>query len=74
MDKTDAMFLDYRPVGIDQTLSMKKQDPAPLFDDSKDYSDAPQVYAGRSVPNLGLKIKVVAESHDKSVGAIHIYR
>lgn len=74
LDKTDAMFLDYRPLGYDQTLSMKKQNPVPLFDDSLDYSNAPQIYAGRNVPKLGLKIQVVAESHDKSVGAIHIYK
>lgn len=74
LDKTDAMFLDYRPVGYDQTMSLKKQAPVPLFDDSLDYSDTPQIYAGRNVPKLGLKIQVVAESHDKSVGAIHIYK
>lgn len=74
LNKTNAEFLDYRPLGLDQYLSMKKQKAEPLFNDSFDYSNPGFVYAGRNVPNLGLKFRVVGQSKDMSVGQVQIYR
>ncbi|RXK17973.1 immune inhibitor A domain-containing protein [Macrococcus sp. DPC7161] len=46
----------------------------PLFDDSQDYSNPSQPHAGKILPKLGLKVKVVGESKDKSTGKIIIYK
>ncbi|MFV8784358.1 immune inhibitor A domain-containing protein [Microbulbifer sp. SA54] len=46
----------------------------PLFDDSSDYSNAAIPDAGRAISSYGLKIRVVSQSNDKSVGKVLIYR
>ncbi len=71
MDRTDKEFIDYRDsLGI--YLAKKSEKPVAVFDDSKDYSDPGQIYAGRNVPKLGFKVNVVAESRDKSTAKIHL--
>ncbi|TCP31682.1 antibacterial peptide protease [Scopulibacillus darangshiensis] len=71
LDKTNKEFLDYRDL-LGLTLTKKKERPVPVFDDSRDYSDKGMIYAGRNIPEFGLKINVLAESKDKSVGAIQL--
>ncbi|GGB00852.1 M6 family metalloprotease domain-containing protein [Macrococcus hajekii] len=46
----------------------------PLFSDTNDYSNADQPHAGKILPQYGLKVKVVAESKDKSVGKVMVYK
>ncbi|WP_346839012.1 immune inhibitor A domain-containing protein [Microbulbifer sp. SAOS-129_SWC] len=46
----------------------------PVFDDSADYSDAAMPDAGRVLTSYGLKVRVVSQSDDKSVGKILLYR
>ncbi|MFL6562253.1 MAG: hypothetical protein ACJ8MO_39905, partial [Bacillus sp. (in: firmicutes)] len=43
------------------------------FDDSRDYSNPGQIYSGRNVPKYGLKIHVVGQADDMSVGAIELH-
>ncbi|TDM03616.1 immune inhibitor A domain-containing protein [Macrococcus carouselicus] len=45
-----------------------------LFSDMDDYSNPSQPHAGKILPKYGLKVKVVAESKDKSVGKIIVYK
>lgn len=46
----------------------------PLFDDSADYSNSAIPDAGRAITPYGLKIRVVSQSDDKSVGKVLLYR
>ncbi|MEX2961192.1 immune inhibitor A domain-containing protein [Microbulbifer sp. TYP-18] len=46
----------------------------PLFDDTNDYSNAAIPDAGRAISSYGLKIRVVSQSEDKSVGKVLLYR
>lgn len=45
-----------------------------LFDDSQNYLNPQDPDVGRNVPKLGLKIRVVGESADGTVGKILLYR
>ncbi|ULG72474.1 immune inhibitor A domain-containing protein [Macrococcus brunensis] len=45
-----------------------------LFNDQNDYSNPAQPHAGKILPQYGLKVKVVAESKDKSVGKVIVYK
>ncbi|TCP20766.1 immune inhibitor A peptidase M6 [Scopulibacillus darangshiensis] len=71
LDKTDKGFIDYSDLH-GGTLTKKKERPVPVFDDSRDYSNKGMIYAGRNIPEFCLKIHVLAESKDKSVGAIQL--
>ncbi|WP_226668023.1 immune inhibitor A domain-containing protein [Microbulbifer aggregans] len=46
----------------------------PLFDDSNDFSNGAIPDAGRAISTYGLKVRVVSQSDDKSVGKVLIYR
>jgi immune inhibitor A len=73
LDKSEKMFLDLKArYGISMRDNFTKRNPQ--FDDSVQFisSDIPD--AGRNVPNYGLKIRVVGQSADKSVGKILIYK
>ncbi|HET7578590.1 MAG TPA: immune inhibitor A domain-containing protein [Bacillales bacterium] len=77
LNKTDKMFLDYRPLhipGLDIFLKEKKQQAVPLFDDSRSYINPDHPYFGTILPQLGLKFRVVGQSDDMSVGAVRIYK
>jgi immune inhibitor A len=45
-----------------------------LFDDSHDYSNPQDPDLGRKVPNFGLKVRVVGQSSDGTVGKILLYK
>lgn len=45
-----------------------------LFDDSADYTNTQDPDVGRNVPHLGLKVRVVGQSNDGTVGKILMYR
>ncbi|WGL18045.1 immune inhibitor A [Microbulbifer bruguierae] len=46
----------------------------PLFNDSADYSNSVIPDAGRAISSYGLKVRVVSQSDDKSVGKVLLYR
>jgi immune inhibitor A len=71
--RTDVTFLDYRSL-LGLYLYEKGQRPVATFDDRRDYSNPGQIYAGRHVPRYGLKIDVLAEARDRTVGKIRIHR
>ncbi|SMQ58857.1 antibacterial peptide protease. Metallo peptidase. MEROPS family M06 [Bacillus sp. OV166] len=75
LSKTDKMFLDYSNIpGFGVTMKDNFSQRNPLFDDSANYSNAGLVDAGRSVPNYGLKFRVVGESADGTVGKVLIFK
>ncbi|WML46326.1 immune inhibitor A domain-containing protein [Neobacillus sp. PS3-40] len=45
-----------------------------LFDDSQNYLNAQDPDVGRNIPHLGLKVRVVGQSDDGTVGKILLYR
>nr|WP_235714653.1 immune inhibitor A domain-containing protein [Neobacillus dielmonensis] len=45
-----------------------------LFDDSKDYSNPQLPDVGRNIPKLGLKVRVVGQSADGTVGKILVFK
>ncbi|SEA35473.1 immune inhibitor A domain-containing protein [Microbulbifer marinus] len=45
-----------------------------VFDDSGDFSNAAIPDAGRAITSYGLKVRVVSQSDDKSVGKVLLYR
>lgn len=46
----------------------------PLFDDSSDYRNGAIPDAGRAISSYGLKVRVVSQSKDKSVGKIALFK
>jgi immune inhibitor A len=73
LDKSAKLSLDLKQqFGITMRDNFTKRNPQ--FDDSVQFisNDIPD--AGRNVPNYGLKIRVVSQSADKSVGQILIYK
>ena len=73
LEKSSKMFLDYNALqGI--TLKDNFTQRTPLFDDSADYSNPGMVDAGRNVPTYGLKLRVVGQSADGTVGKVSIYK
>ncbi|MBB6453575.1 immune inhibitor A [Salirhabdus euzebyi] len=71
LNKTEKMFLDY-PGQF--TMKDNFTQRTPLFDDSADWSNPGLVDAGRNVPELGLKFRVVGESADGTVGKVLIFK
>ncbi len=73
VNKTDKMFLDYTStLGI--TMKDNFTQRSPLFDDSADYSNEGLVDAGRNVPQFGLKVRVIGQSSDGTVGKILLFK
>jgi len=71
LDKDNNVMLDLSDLfGIKLKDNFTARNP--LFDDSKNYLNSAQPDAGRAIPNLGLKVRVVSQSQDKSVGKILI--
>ncbi|BAJ03076.1 immune inhibitor A domain-containing protein [Shewanella violacea] len=73
IDRNDKMFLDLEEqYGI--TLRDNRVRGQRLFNDRRKYigSDIPD--AGRNIPTYGLKIRLINQSKDRSVGSIYIYR
>lgn len=69
LTKPDKMFIDYTSLtGLTMTDNDTKA--YPVFDDSKNYLNPHLPDAGRNVPTYGLKIEVVNQSKDYSVGKI----
>ncbi len=69
LTKPDKMFVDYTSLtGL--TMTDKDTKAYPVFDDSKNYLNPHLPDAGRNIPNYGVKIEVVKQSKDQSVGKI----
>jgi len=69
LTKPDKMFVDYTSLtGL--TMTDKDTKAYPVFDDSKSYLNPHLPDAGRNIPNYGVKIEVVKQSKDQSVGKI----
>ncbi|MEH7436130.1 immune inhibitor A domain-containing protein [Neobacillus drentensis] len=73
LNKTGDLYLDYKDL-LGRYLQLGSQPKATVFDDSRNYSNPGQIYAGRNVPNYGVKIHVVGQAKDMSVGAIEIHK
>ncbi|WP_205690257.1 immune inhibitor A domain-containing protein [Chengkuizengella sediminis] len=73
LNKSEDLFLDYEDLfGITITDNFTQR--TPLFDDSESYLNLGLVDAGRDIPSYGLKIRVIGESPDGTVGKILISR
>ena len=73
IDKADKSILDLLD-GYGLLLRDFYTKRNPVFDDSADYSNGAIPDAGRALTSYGLKVRVVAQSNDKSVGKILLYR
>ncbi|WP_193165048.1 immune inhibitor A domain-containing protein [Microbulbifer hainanensis] len=73
VDKADKSILDLLD-GYGLLLRDFYTKRNPVFDDSADYSNGAIPDAGRAITSYGLKVRVVAQSDDKSVGKILLYR
>lgn len=73
LDKSAKLTLDLKDA-YDLFLRDNFTKRNPVFDDSTSFISADIPDAGRNVPNYGLKIRVVSQSDDKSVGQILIYK
>ncbi|GGH74071.1 M6 family metalloprotease-like protein/LPXTG-motif cell wall-anchored protein [Pullulanibacillus pueri] len=73
LNKTAKKVLDLRE-DYGRILKFAPQTAVATFDDSRDYSDPGQIYAGRNIPSYGLKIHVLGQADDLSVGrlALHV--
>lgn len=71
--KSNKMFLDYAAIN-GTTLKDNFTKRTPLFDDSADYSNQGNLEAGRNIPSTGLKIRIVGESKDGTVGKVLLYK
>lgn len=69
----EKMYLDYKNY---YGFFMNDNDTQnnPLFDDYNDYSNKLIPDSGRNVPSYGLKIRVIGESDDRSVGKIILFK
>ncbi|MET3195993.1 immune inhibitor A [Bacillus sp. OAE603] len=73
LNKTNAMFLDYKNLlGITMKDNFTARNP--LFDDQADFSNNGLIDAGRNIPTYGLKFRVVNESADGTVGKVLIFK
>ncbi|MBB3167527.1 immune inhibitor A domain-containing protein [Simiduia aestuariiviva] len=72
LEKTPKLFLDFSYAGFTLKDNFTKRNP--LFDDGNSYMSADMPDAGRKVVPYGLKLRVVGQSADKSVGKILIYK
>lgn len=70
LDATSGLNLIYPT----QTLNYASQRGVRLFDDSNSYSNGFMPDAGRNLTSHGIKVLVNAQSADKSVGSIVIYK
>ncbi|WP_323846825.1 immune inhibitor A domain-containing protein [Microbulbifer magnicolonia] len=73
IDKSDKVTLDLME-NYNLLLRDNQTKRNPVFDDSADYSNAAIPDAGRAISSYGLKIRVVSQSDDKSVGKVLLYR
>lgn len=70
LNQTAKMALEYYGGGY---LGLDAQPAVATFDDSRVYNNPLLAFAGRNVPNYGLKIHVVGQADDMSVGAIELH-
>lgn len=70
------MYLDYIQMNGYGNMFMNDNDTQnnQLFDDSTKYINVLIPDTGRNVPNYGLKIRVIGESSDRSVGKIILFK
>ena len=71
--KSEKMFLDYSEL-LGLTLKDNHTKAHPFFYDRANYSNEDLPEAGRSVPNYGLKFRVIGQSHDGTVGKVVLYK
>ncbi|MFC6980708.1 immune inhibitor A domain-containing protein [Microbulbifer taiwanensis] len=73
IDKSDKVTLDLLD-NYDLLLRDNFTKRNPVFDDSSDFSNAAIPDAGRAITPYGLKVRVVSQSGDKSVGKVLLFR
>jgi len=73
VSNSSKLDLDFRAL-FGKKMFIKDNDTQanPLFDDSLSYINTKQPDAGRILPNYGLKIRVLGQSDDQTVGLIRI--
>jgi immune inhibitor A len=70
LNPTSALELVYPG----QTLYAPSQPAVSLFDDSKNFANSFLPDAGRNITSYGLKVRVIGQAADKSVGSIVVYK
>lgn len=73
LNKSDKVTLDLLD-GYNLLLRDNHNKRVPLFDDSADFSNGAIPDAGRAISSYGLKVRVVSQSEDKSVGKILLFK
>ncbi|MGV3488953.1 MAG: immune inhibitor A domain-containing protein [Tuberibacillus sp.] len=73
LNKTGSVFLDYSGI-VDRNIIVKSQAPVPVFDDARSYYNPNTPYIGVQIPHNGLKVHVIGQAKDMSVGAIHLQK
>jgi immune inhibitor A len=73
LEKSGKMDIDYTSIyGL--TIKDPNTERAPLFDDRASYANPGMPDAGRLLPQLGLKVRVVGEASDRSAAQVLIYK
>ncbi|MED4227864.1 immune inhibitor A domain-containing protein [Neobacillus cucumis] len=73
LNKTGNVFLDYHDI-TNRNLVEAGQAPVPAFNDAKAYYNPSYSYIGVQLPQIGLKVNVVGQAKDMSVGSIHLQK
>ena len=73
LNKTGDVFLDYTGI-LSRNLVEKGQAPVPVFNDANSYYNPSFPYIGVQLPQDGLKVNIVGQAKDMSVGSIHIQK
>lgn len=73
LDKSNKLFLDFSAID-GSTLKDNHTARDPLFDDSADFSNSRLPDAGRDIPTFGLKVRIVGQSDDGTVGSVLLYK
>ncbi|MEI5908792.1 immune inhibitor A domain-containing protein [Bacillus spongiae] len=66
--RQDRLNLDFGDLRLKDYFTIRK----PLFDDKRNYLNEGLPDAGRNIPNFGLKIRVMGQSHDGKVAKIQL--
>ncbi|HET7658603.1 MAG TPA: immune inhibitor A domain-containing protein, partial [Bacillales bacterium] len=69
MQKTDDMYLDYTHYYDGLYLEENSQPSKALYDDHFNNYDEKNPYIGLKIPDYGLKVRVIGQSEDNTVGA-----
>lgn len=73
LNKTGNVSLDYSGI-LNRNLVEDSQAPVPVFNDANAFYNPSYPYIGVQLPQDGLKVHVIGQAKDMSVGAIHLQK